>query len=188
MPKRAIRTETYKSEEEEEEEREKVLMFMSVMELVYATLLWAIRRGKKVGRNFDDQVGYIGHLATCCMHTTSNTLYTDRAIRRFDKAVRDWAKTNGLSAFNMGDQELNILHFNYENTCPASSYSKEMHRGAILVTQDSPGGDKIFDKHMCYVYNYNKDGGTASKCDYEHKCISCHLSSHTNDNCKAKRH
>ena len=96
-------------------QNEKRLKRLTVIKLIYAALIWAIRRGKHVGMNFDDLVGYIGHVAYMCMHATSNT-YNDRTFRGYDKAVRDWSKANGLLAFSMGDHELNILHFNYENT------------------------------------------------------------------------
>ena len=78
---------------------------------------------------FDDLVGYIGHVAYMCMHATSNT-YTDRAFRSYDKAVHDRAKENGLSAFSMGDHELNILHFNYKNTHTPSNYGRESRIGS----------------------------------------------------------
>ena len=159
---------------------EKKVKKLSVMELVHAALAWVYKRGRKVGMEYDQLRGYVGHVAYMCMHATTMN-YTDRAYRCYDKAVRQKARGGkGLKAFRMGDQKLSLLHFNLDNT----KSQKEVRRPARGY------GNKNSDnaKKVCYAHNYNKDGCSVRQCEYEHKCLICKSSDHTLEACKRKKY
>ena len=157
---------------------EKRLKKLTVLELIYAALRWGIKRGEKVGMDYQTLRGYMGHVAYMCMHATTS-VYTDRTYRSYDKAVRSKVKEEGLGAFSQGNMEISLLHFNHDNIKPA----KEVRPASRF---SAPA--RQFDKKICYAFNYSKSGCTVRKCDYEHKCLVCKSSDHAIDGCRRKRY
>ena len=119
-------------------------------------------------------------MISSALHATSGT-YTDKAFMGYDKAIRDKAKTKGVKAFKMGDQQLAMLHFTLANTRTMRELRKFGRPSFVNKTFD-------YGKKICYAYNYAKDGCSARLCDYEHKCISCKSGDHTVDKCNRKRY
>lgn len=159
---------------------EKRVKHLTVIELIYAALLWVIRRGKHVGMEYDDLSRYVGHVAFMCRHASTGT-YSDKAFRGYDKAIRDKAKSKGLKAFRMGDTELSMLHFTLDNTRAVKEVRKPSGQSYSSKTYE-------VGKKVCYAFNYSKDGCTARNCDYEHKCIICKTSDHSIETCKRRKY
>ena len=164
---------------------EKSVKRLSFVELLYAALMWGIKRSARVNMDFDSLRGYMGHLAYMCMHATTGT-YTDVAYRGYDKAVRDKVKEKGLKWFKMGDQELSILHFNLDN---ARSLKEIASKKGKTESQGKKGvGEAPRVRGPCYGHNYNKGGCVAKDCIYDHKCVVCKSFDHTLDKCPSKRY
>ena len=159
---------------------DKRLKKCTFVELIYAALCWVLKRGRRVGMEYDQLRGYVGHIAYMCMHASMNN-YTDRAFRCYDKAIRDRAKDKGLKAFKMGNTALSLVHFNLNNI----RGTKETRR----PVRTSYGGKQFSAPiRVCYSFNYNRDGCTLKRCEYEHKCIACKSSDHSVNNCKQKKY
>ena len=135
---------------------------LTAIELIYAALVWVLRKGKHVGMDFDDMHGYVGHVAYMCRHAITGT-YSDSAFRGYDKVIRDKAKAKGLRAFRMGDQELSMLHFTLDN----SRYVRRPFQQTFVGGRSATGGGKTFGQpiSVCYAFNYCKDGCTARRCE-----------------------
>ena len=159
---------------------DKRLKKCTFIELIYAALCWVLKRGERVGMEYKDLKGYVGHIAYMCMHASMNN-YTDRAFRCYDKAIREKAKDKGLRAFRMGNTALSLVHFNLNNI----RGSKEVRKPA---RQAFSGRNYSMPSKVCYSYNYSRDGCTSKRCDYEHRCIVCKASDHTVNTCKQKRY
>ena len=159
---------------------EKRLKKCTFIELIYASLCWVLKRGERVGMEYKELKGYVGHIAYMCMHASMNN-YTDRAFRCYDKAIRDRAKEKGLKAFRMGNSALSLVHFNLNNI-----------RGSREVRKPSrttfSGRSYSVPSKVCYSFNYSRDGCVSKRCEYEHKCIVCKGSDHTVSNCKQKKY
>ena len=159
---------------------EKSLKKVTVTELLYAALMWGVKRSEEVGMTFENLRRYMGHCAYMCMHAATNN-YADKAFRNYDRAVREKAKKKGLKAFRMGDGRLTLLHFNLDNTRNSREIRKPTRQSTNARNFDSA-------RKICYAFNYNKDGCSVSKCEYEHRCIVCKSSDHTIDSCKKKKY
>ena len=73
---------------------------VTFFELLYAALVWGMKRSERVGMDMDHMRGYMGHLAYLCVHATTGN-YTDDAYRDYDTGVREKVKENGLKQFNL---------------------------------------------------------------------------------------
>ena len=164
---------------------EKKVKRLTVMELLYAALIWGIKRSSKVSMDMDNLKGYMGHLAYMCMHAITGT-YTDEAYRGYDKAVRDKVKEKGLKWFKMGDQELSILHFNLDNARSMKDTRKTGKRASSSSSKPAAIGTKV--KGACYAFNYTKGGCVTKDCEWEHKCIVCKSWDHSVETCSKKRY
>ena len=153
---------------------------LSFPELMYAALLWGVKRGQKVGMSSTDLQAYMGHLCYLSMHATSNT-FTDEAFRGYDRAIRERAKERGVRAFKMGDNNISLLHFNLDNS-KALRESKRF--SASKYTQRDYSKPK---RGLCYAYNFNRDGCKASECKWEHKCVNCKSKDHIVSACPGRK-
>ena len=156
---------------------------LSFIELLHAALVWGAKRAVKADMNIESMQGYMAHLAYMCMHATTNN-YSEDAYRGYDKAIREKAKEKGLRAFRMGDNALSLLHFNLDNTRDHKEGRKS--RGATVKRGAVSSGAKA--KGVCYAHNYNKEGCSRKKCDWDHHCISCKSTDHVVDACPNKKY
>lgn len=152
-------------------------------ELIYAALLWGAKRASKVDMDIEDAQRYMGHLAYMAMHATTNN-YTDEAYRGYDRDVREKVKERGLKALKMGDSGLSLLHFNLDN----SRLHKDGRKGKVSGPKRGAEGTAGKAKGACYAFNYNKDGCTRKKCDWDHHCISCKSVDHVVESCPSKKY
>ena len=161
---------------------------LSFMELLYAALVWAIKRADRVEMDMESMKGYMGHLAYMCMHATTNN-YTDEAYRGYDGAIREKAKEKGLRAFKMGDNGLSLLHFNLDNSRghkavkkgrSGSSGKPGKQAGEEAAGASTQGGP-------CYGHNYKKEGCKRKKCCWDHKCIACGSTEHVIGACPSRK-
>lgn len=157
---------------------------LTFSELLYAALVWALKRAVKVDMDMDSLLGYIGHCAYMCMHATSNN-YTDEAYRGYDHAVREKALEKGLRAFKMGDNSLSLLHFNMDTSRAHKSSGKSKTTYSNTGKETSTSSAKV--KGVCYGHNYNKEGCTRSRCDWDHHCLQCKSKNHIVENCPEKK-
>lgn len=158
---------------------EKRLKKVTVMELVYAALVWGMKRGKQAGFDYEDLERYIGHVAYMCMHASTST-YVDQAYRGYDKAIREKVKEKGLKSFVMGDPELSLQFFNLDNKRSSRDSYRPARTGYVAKSYDNT-------RRLCYSYNYNKEGCTLRTCNYEHKCLNCRTMGHPSSECKSKK-
>lgn len=163
---------------------EKSVKRLTFIELLYAALMWGIKRSSRLNMDLPAMKGYMGHMAYMCMHATTGT-YTDNAYRGYDKAVREKVKEKGIKCFKMGDQELSILHFNLDNSRALKEPKKAM-KSESLVRKSGEDISRV--RGACYGHNYNKDGCANKKCVYDHKCVICKNWDHTLDKCPNKRY
>ena len=159
---------------------DKRLKKCTFIELIYAALCWVLKRGERVGMEYKDLKGYVGHIAYMCMHASMNN-YTDRAFRCYDKAIREKAKDKGLKVFRMGNTALSLVHFNLNNIRGSREVRKPTRPAFTGRSYSMPS-------KVCYSFNYNRDGCTLKRCEYEHKCIVCKASDHAVNTCKQKRY
>ncbi len=158
---------------------------ITFIELLHAALVWGAKRAKKVDMNMAAVRGYMGHLAYMCMHATTGN-YSDEAYREYDRAVRDKVKDKGLRAFRMGDNALSLLHFNLDNARAMRENRKGRTTSSRRRTEGASSGSKV--RGACYAHNYNKEGCTRKKCDWDHHCISCKSTEHVIENCPNKKY
>ena len=155
---------------------------LTFYELLYAALVWGIKRAGKVEMDMSELQGYMGHLAYMCMHAITNN-YSDEAYRGYDKAVREKVKEKGLKAFKMGDNELSLLHFNLDN----AKALKEGRKASRPMKQAADSGGKVV-RGSCYGHNFNKEGCTVKKCEFEHRCLACKSKEHILEMCPKKKY
>ena len=149
-------------------------------ELMYAALLWGIKKGKKVGMSSTDFQSYMGHLCYMSMHATTCT-FTDEAFRGYDRAIREKAKERGVGAFKMGDNNISLLHFNLDNA--RALRDNKRYSGTKYTSRD-------FSKPkrgLCYAHNFNREGCKASECKWEHKCVACKSKEHVVSTCPTRK-
>ena len=155
---------------------------LNFSELLYASLLWGVKRARKVGMNMADLQNYIGHLCYMTMHATTNT-FTDEAFRGYDRAIREKVKEKGIKCFKMGDNNVSLLHFNLDNARSIRDVKRPMYSSAKKYVSN-------FSKPrrgLCYAHNFDKSGCTKKDCDWDHKCVSCRSSDHVVSSCPNKK-
>lgn len=163
---------------------EKSVKKLTIFELLYAALVWGMRRAEKVGMTMKEVRGYMGHLSYMTMHAITGT-YTDQAYREYDKAVRRKVKERGLKHFKQGDQELSLLYFNLDNVKSVRDVKRQKRYVSSSVRYAEGYGKQT---GACYAFNYDKIGCTAKKCGWEHICIACRGSDHAIKTCPRKRY
>lgn len=157
---------------------------LNFVELMYAALVWCVKKSEKIGMESDDFRGYLGHLAYMTMHAITNN-YNDSAYRGYDKAVREKVKRKGLKCFKMGDQELSLLHFNLDNA--------RLTRDTRRATRPATSHRKVWESNArargaCYAHNFTKGGCIEKECTWEHSCIACKSTSHIISKCPSKKY
>ena len=162
---------------------EKSIKKVNVFELLYAALVWGMRRAERVGMSMKEVRGYMGHLSYMVMHAMTGT-YTDAAYREYDKAVRRKVKEQGLKHFKQGDQELSLLYFNLDNVKTVRDLRRQ-NRFTSGTVRYAEG--YVRQKGPCYAFNYDRVGCSARKCGWEHICIACRSSEHAIKACPRKR-
>ena len=158
---------------------------LTFVELMYAALVWGMKRSEKVGMDLSHMRGYMGHLAYLCMHATTAN-YTDEAYRGYDKAVCEKVKEKGLRHFRLGDQELSLLHFNLDNAKALKDSKKLTVRQGSSSKRGTESASKV--RGACYGFNYNKEGCVAKDCKWEHRCLACKGKDHLIEACTNKRY
>lgn len=157
---------------------------LTVFELLYAALVWGMRRAERVGMNMKEVRGYMGHLSYMAMHAITGT-YNDSAYREYDKAVRRKVKERGLKCFRQGDQELSLLYFNLDNV----KTGRDMKRQNRYVSSNVRYAEGyVKQAGACYAFNYDRTGCSTKKCAWEHICIACRSSEHAIRTCPRKRY
>lgn len=156
---------------------------LTVLELLFAALVWGMRRAERVGMTMKEVRGYMGHLSYMVMHAMTGA-YTDAAYREYDKAVRRKVKEQGLKHFKQGDQELSLLYFNLDNVRNV----RDMRRQGRYTGTVRHAEGYVKQSGPCYAFNYDKVGCAAKKCSWEHVCIACRSSEHAIKVCPRKRY
>lgn len=162
---------------------DKSLKRVTFVELMYAALIWGVKRSTKVGMTKSDLRGYMGHLAYMAMHAITGN-YTDEAYRGYDKAVREKVTEKGMKHFKMGDHDLSLLHFNLNN----SRAMKDNRRQSFRVSSGLKTTEAArLARRACYTFNYSKDSCVAKNCEWEHYCMGCRSKSHGVSTCPGHR-
>lgn len=157
---------------------------LTFLELMYASLVWGMRRAEKVGMTVKEVQGYMGHLSYMTMHAITGA-YTDSAYREYDKAVRLKVREHGMKYFRQGDQELSLLFFNLDNARSMRD-TRRPFKQTTGNTRYAEGYGKA--RGVCYAFNYDRSGCGVKKCLYDHVCISCRSVDHPISSCPKKRH
>ena len=153
---------------------------LSFPELMYASLLWGIKRSRKVGMSYADLIDYMGHLCYLSMHATSST-FNDEAFRGYDHAIREKAKEKGVRAFKMGDSNISLLHFNLENSRSLRDSRRSYNSSKATREMSKP------KRGVCYGFNFNNQGCTRKECSWDHRCLSCKSKDHPVSSCPTKK-
>lgn len=161
----------------------KAVKRLNFLELMYAALLWGMKRAERIGMSVKDVQGYMGHLAYMTMHAITGT-YTDAAYRDYDAAVRDKVKDKGIKYFALGDHELSLLYFNLDNSRSVRESRRPPRSSMSHKVVDSV--NKV--RGACYAHNYNKEGCTVKGCGWDHSCLICRNSDHVMAKCPNKRY
>ena len=157
---------------------------MTFFELMYAALVWGVKRAGKVDMDVEAIQGYMGHLAYVCMHATMGN-YTDEAYRGYDGAIRDKAKDKGLKAFRMGDNGLSLLHFNLDNSRAHKDMRKRATTGTNRSTPAAAEGKAV---GPCNAHNFDKGGCVRKACRWIHQCSVCKSPEHVAEACTNKKY
>ena len=72
---------------------------LSCIELIYASLMWLLKRNKKLNMSQNNILGVVGHIAYLALQAIPG-MYTDSAFRGYDKDVRQLARDNGCPNSN----------------------------------------------------------------------------------------
>lgn len=163
---------------------EKSIKKLTVLELLFAALVWGMRRAERVGMTMKEVRGYMGHLSYMVMHAMTGA-YTDSAYREYDKAVRRKVKERGMRFFKQGDQELSLLFFNLDNVKNVKD-SRRQYGAGSNNTRYAQGYVK--PTGACYAFNYDKTGCKIKSCVWDHVCIVCRSQEHAIGSCPKKRY
>lgn len=118
---------------------------------------------------------------------TSSRAYMSSGICRYNEAVRDRARAEGLRSYSGGDMDLAVRFLSSEYARPKSLNSNQNYgnkqsqqRNQSLNTQNGQSRDnrKIF----CWMFNGS--GCSFDGCKYPHVCSRCNLSGHSQHTCR----
>lgn len=118
---------------------------------------------------------------------TSTRAYMSNGICRYDEAVQDRAKVDGLNSYSGGDMDLAVRFLSSEYARPKtgnnSSYGggkQSQSRKSGQNSQNALGRDQR--KNFCWMYNGS--GCNFDGCKFPHICSRCSLSGHSQHTCR----
>lgn len=117
---------------------------------------------------------------------TSTRAYMSNGICRYDEAVRDRARVEGLNSYSGGDMDLAVRFLSSEYARPKnvnSGYGSGKQNQSRKANQTSQGV-QARDQRKNFCWMYNGSGCNFDGCKFPHICSRCYLSGHSQHTCR----
>lgn len=118
---------------------------------------------------------------------TSTRAYMSHGICRYDEAVLDRAKVDGLNSYSGGDMDLAVRFLSSEYARPksgsGSGYGPGKQNQSRKTSQNYPNGQSR-DPRKNFCWMFNGSGCNFDGCKFPHICSRCNLSGHSQHTCR----
>lgn len=122
-------------------------------------------------------LNHIGYISCKAKHNN----FTNNAHIAYDAGVRKLAQKQGFQAFAVGNSDLSLRHYAYENI-------RDIKKSTVTKTGATNASNRLFTregKKPCFAHNgeqgCSRDNST---CDYGHWCSRCGSRSHKRSKCR----